>query len=68
MQQPEKLKTIDGTGSSEARFKLPNGGKAPKGAKNKDGKAPAANNQGTKRPRGAVQAARNAGIRKEDSQ
>ena len=57
MQSPEKLKTIDGTGSSEARFKLPN-----------SGKAPASNNQGNKRSRGAVQTARNAGIRKEDSQ
>ena len=57
MQMPESLKTPDGEGSSEARFKLPNGGKAP-----------ASNNQGNKRPRGAVQTARNAGIRKEDSQ
>jgi hypothetical protein len=34
----------------------------------KPGQPPASNNQGTKRPRGAVQTARNAGIRKEDSQ
>lgn len=56
MQMPEHMKTPDGQGSSQARFKLPNGGKPP-----------AANNQGTKRSRGAVQTARNAGIRKEDS-
>jgi hypothetical protein len=56
IQEPEKFTTIDGTGSSTAKIKLPKPQVSPTPKPDK----------GPQKPRGPVQAARNAGARKEN--